>query len=350
MHIQRQHWKRVLVSVGAAGLAIWLVAAAVRAHSFDWRLVLDSLARLRWKWLAVATIPVFGTYLGRALRWSVFLRPLRPRPSLPRLLEATILGFTAITLFGRPGEVVRPYLIARNEGVPVSSQLAAWVLERLFDLLMALLAFAFALTRIEASAAHPGPRLSQVLETGGRAAGVAGCLVLAMLLFLRHLADPVRRRLLAALGHLSEHRFRRIEGIVEAVVEGVRSTRSDAAMAAVFLYSLLEWFLIWSCYWCISRAFSGLARLGLVDVLMLMGLVSFGCVVQIPGVGGGMQVAAVLVLTEMFHVGVELAGSFALVLWIFTFVAVVPVGLLLGVRAGLNWRGLRGLSRPEAVQ
>ena len=65
------------------------------------------------------------------------------------LLSATMIGFTAITLFGRPGEFVRPYLIARKEQVPVTSQFAAWVLERIFDLLMALLLFAFALTRVQ---------------------------------------------------------------------------------------------------------------------------------------------------------------------------------------------------------
>ena len=43
-----------------------------------------------------------------------------------------------------------------------------------------------------------------------------------------------------------------------------------------------------------------------------MGFVSFGGVVQIPGVGGGTQVVAVLVLTELFGVRLELATSFAL--------------------------------------
>ena len=38
-------------------------------------------------------------------------------------------------LLGRPGEFVRPYLIAVKERVPVTSQLAIWVLERIFDLL-----------------------------------------------------------------------------------------------------------------------------------------------------------------------------------------------------------------------
>src|SRR5205823_6591158 len=36
--------------------------------------------------------------------------------------------------FGRPGELIRPYLIARRENLSFSSQLAAWAVERIFDI------------------------------------------------------------------------------------------------------------------------------------------------------------------------------------------------------------------------
>lgn len=140
----------------------------MKGRVFDWKLAFGTFQHLQWSWIAISLVPIFGTYYGRALRWAVFLRPLRPHPSMGGLLSATILGFTAITLFGRPGEFVRPYLIARKEDVPVTSQLAAWALERLFDLLMALLVFAFALTRVHSSGMHVGSGLSWVLEAGGR--------------------------------------------------------------------------------------------------------------------------------------------------------------------------------------
>src|SRR4029077_8863751 len=140
----------------------------IASHSFDWQLARRTFEQVRWSWAALSLIPIFGTYYGRALRWAVFLRPLKPHPSIRNLLSATIVGFTAITLFGRPGEFVRPYLIARKEEVPVTSQVAAWVLERIFDLLMALLLFAFALTRVQTSDMHVGPKLTWVLSAGGR--------------------------------------------------------------------------------------------------------------------------------------------------------------------------------------
>jgi len=348
--IRRRSWKWVVLCVLAAALLIWLLASQVSSRVFDWQLAVGSFGRLKWGWIGISLIPIFGTYYGRAMRWAVFLRPLKPRPAIGGLLSATIVGFTAITLFGRPGEFVRPYLIARKEGVPLTSQLAAWALERLFDLLMALLVFAFALTRVQSSGMHVGSGLSWVLEAGGRVVGLAGVLVLLILLSLRHFADPVRKRVLSALQHLPEKRFHAIQRLVDAVVEGVRSTRSDAAMLVVLLYSVVEWILICACYWCLAQAFRGQVNLSLVDVLILMGFVSFGSIVQIPGVGGGMQVVSVLVLTELFGIRVELASSFALFLWALTFVAIVPMGLLLALKQGLDWKGLRRLGQEASTE
>ena len=325
----------------AAVAVLWFIGTRAAVQSFDWRLAAAGFARLRWRWLILSLIAVFATYYGRALRWAVLLKPLKPHPSIRNLLSATVIGFTAITLFGRPGEFVRPYLIARKEGVPVTSQFAAWMLERLFDLLMALLLFGFALTRVQ----EAGPKLQWVLVFGGKIAWITGAAALLVLLSMRHFARPVRRRLLATLHYLPQNSFTKIEKLVDACVQGVEATRSDAALLLILVYSSAEWVLISAGYWCLAQAFTGMISLSFVDVLVLMGFVSFGSVFQVPGVGGGIQVAAVLVLTELFHVRFELATDFAMLLWIITFVAIVPVGLLVAVKEGLDWHSLRRIGQ-----
>src|SRR5258708_5188261 len=173
-------WAAAILLAGAA-FGLVLGAPPFGGPTFRWMLAGSTFAHVHWHWVALSLIPMLGTYWGRALRWAVFLKPLKPHPSMRNLLSATVVGFTAITLFGRPGEFVRPYLIARKEQVPVTSQFAAWVLERIFDLLMALLLFTFALTRVQSSDLHVGPRLSWVIAVGGRVVAVV-CLVLFILL------------------------------------------------------------------------------------------------------------------------------------------------------------------------
>jgi glycosyltransferase 2 family protein len=347
--IRNHTWKWVAGCVLAIGALVWFVHAQLAAHAFDWSLARASIAGLRWKWLAFSLIPIFGTYYGRALRWAVFLKPVKPDPSIAGLTAATVIGFTAITLFGRPGEFVRPYLIAIKERVPVTSQIAAWVLERIFDLLMALLVFAFALTRVRGSGVQVGEKLAWVFSAGGHIVEVACAGVLLLILSFRHLAKPIQRWLSVALRHLPEQRFARIERWIEAFVQGVASTRSDGALLLILLYSVIEWVLIAACYWCLARAYSGTITLNLVDVLIFMGFVSFGAAVQIPGIGGGIQVVAVVVLTELFGIRLELATSFAFLTWILTFVAIVPVGLVLALKEGLDWRSLSRIGREMST-
>ena len=335
-------------AVLAGVLAVWLLGARSPLRGFDWNLAAAAMARLRWPWLLLSLFMALASYYGRALRWAVFLKPLKARPSIRNLLSATLIGFTAITLFGRPGELVRPYLIAIKERVPVSSQFAAWFLVRIFDLLMALLIFGFALTRAHTSGAHVGPRLAGVLAVGGRFAAYTAVALLAVLVSLRHFAEPLRRRLVAALRFLPEARFLKLEKLVNAFVQGVESTRSDGALLLVLIYSVLEWALIAACFECLARSFFG-ASLSFVDVLVLLGFVSFGTVIQIPGIGGGMQVVVIVVLTELFAVRLEVATAFAMLVWIITFVAITPVGLGMALKEGLDWRSLRQIGRETSA-
>lgn len=347
--IRHHTWKWVVAVVVAAAALGWFVRSQLASHSFDWGLFAASIRRLHWRWLVIALIPIFGSYYGRALRWAVFLRPIKPAPSMRNLLSATVIGFSAIALFGRPGEFVRPYLIALKEHVPLPSQLAAWFLERLFDLLMALLVFGFALTRIPATPAHVGPGLAWVLAVGGRVVGFASLAILVLLVTMRHFAEPLRRRLVSALRFLPERSRDKLEGLIGAFVQGVEATRSDGALLLVFFYSVIEWGLIVACYWCLARSFVGIINFTFIDVVVFLGFVSFGASVQIPGIGGGVQVVAALVLTELFGVRLELATTFALFTWILSFVVIVPVGVLWALKDGMDLRSLRRLGREASA-
>lgn len=332
----------------AAVLGLWWLRHELAARSFDWRLAARSFAGLRWSWLLLSLVAIFATYYWRALRWRVMLKPLKARPSVLNLLAATVIGFTAITLFGRAGELVRPYLIARKEGVSLSSQLAMLLLERMFDLLMALLLFGFALARVNASGMAVGPTLTSVLAFGGKFLGLVGLVLLIVLLSFRHLAEPARKRLTDALRFLPESQFLKAERLVTAFAKGVESTRSDAALIRVLFYSIVEWVFIIACYWCVVQSFTAFS-ITFVDLLIFLGFIAFGAVVQLPGVGGGIQVASVLVLTELFGARLETATAFAFIIWIVTFVVVVPAGLLVALREGLKWNGLRQIGREVSL-
>jgi hypothetical protein len=241
---------------------------------------------------------------------------------------------------------VRPYLIAKKEGVSFSSQIAAWIVERILDLLMVLLIFGVALTQVSQSAIEPGPRTRVVLEVGGYLSGITAAASLALLIGLRQFRGKVHQRLLRALSFLPERVVQKIQSVLASFDEGMQSTRSASATLLLISYTVVEWLVIAAAYYCMFKAFPVTSRFTATDVVIVLGFVAFGSAVQIPGIGGGMQVVSVLVLTEFFGLGFSTASGIALIMWILSFVLIVPVGLVLAFQEGIQWRNLRHLE-PE---
>jgi len=172
--------------------------------------------------------------------------------------------------------------------------------------------------------------------------------LLVLLLAFRHFAEAAQRRLTDALRFLPEAQFLRAERLVAAFVRGVESTRSDTALVQVLVYSAIEWISILACFWCLAKAFPNIT-FTIVDIVIFVGFVAFGAVIQLPGIGGGWQIASIVVLTELFKIRLEVASTFTLVSWFTTNIAVAFPGLWLALREGLNWRSLRQIEREVSV-
>ena len=341
-------WQFALLLAAAAGFLGWWLHARWREMPFQWGAFTASFLHMDWRWLLGATAVSLLTYYGRALRWGVMLRPLAPVPNHWRLFKATAIGFAAVVLLGRPGEFVRPYLISLKERVPFTSQLAAWFLERICDLLAVLVIFGFALAQFDPTRTHVGPKLQWVLGVGGYVLGLMGAICLIVLVMLSRFSDTMRRRLVQGLGFLPPRHHHQVERMVNAFLDGASATKSQSSVLWLMCYTALEWTLIVLSFVCLFRAFPGTAGFALRDILVFMGFVAFGSILQIPGVGGGVQIVSIIVLTEMYGAKVELATSVAVMIWAVTVVVIVPFGLALAFHEGLNWKRLRQLEE-EAV-
>ena len=111
-------------------------------RNLDWQEVSASLRKADPFYLVLATLAICLGYLLRAVRWKVLLAPIT-EVSLRELFATTTVGFTAIFLIGRAGEIVRPmWLPMRDRRVRPSAALVTLGLERVFD--MAALATFFA--------------------------------------------------------------------------------------------------------------------------------------------------------------------------------------------------------------
>ena len=341
-----RNWNRRAVTSVTVVLVLVLgyVVFRMRGVSFDWHRFAAGFAALDGKWLAVAVGLLYLTYLGRALRWRALMLPVCPAPSVPGLVSSTIVGFTAVTIFGRPGELVRPYLISVKEKVSFSSQLAIWLLERLYDLLAVVLLFGFALTQADSHAAIAGSRLDWVLRTGGYVVAGLGLACTAVLVFIGSFSGRAQTRIQEGLTVLPERHRARVERVLLAFAGGMGSTRSRGFAAQVLAYTIGEWLVITSCNYCLFKSFPATSHFTAVDNLVFTGFVAFGSVVQVPGIGGGFQVASIVMLTELFGLPLEAASTITVLIWLTMYVIVVPAGLVLAVSQGLQLGRLREMA------
>src|SRR5215470_15570755 len=124
--------RTALVTILAIALFAWFISranlSAVAAEIAHARVDL-----IIWSVVIAAVMPVV-----RAVRWRYLLDPIGATRFGP-VLRATILGFAALALLpARAGDVLRPYLVARSEGLKAASVFATIVMERALDLIAVL--------------------------------------------------------------------------------------------------------------------------------------------------------------------------------------------------------------------
>jgi glycosyltransferase 2 family protein len=342
--------RTIFLAILAIALILIILAYRTRGLNFRWDLFWRTLDQVEWSWLAVSIGLILLSNVGRALRWQVMLRPLGRTLSVWRLTSDTAIGLTATLLLGPVGEVVRPYLIAVQTGLPLSSQAAAWLLERTLDVLVVLLFFGFALLWVPMHSQHFDPEIHTVLTAGGYVFGAAGAVCLLLLFAFR---DPWRRaqqRIVNALTFLPAPLYSRAERMLEAFSQGVACTRDPRSLALLVGYTALEWTIIVASCSALLRGFPITRQLGPIDVLMLLGFASLGSMFQIPGLGGGVQVATVVALTRIYQIPLEAASGVAVLFWVVSSLAILPFGFVCAFHEGLNWSKLKLLSAKQILE
>ena len=180
------------------------------------------------------------------------------------------------------------------------------------------------------------------------AVGVLGAI--AFLVFLRLRGTALLERRLAPW--LGEHNWKsRFAGVLMGFARGIQTIRTWGDLALAAAYSALHWVLVLIVYLWVIRAFGGgLAEFKLGDAMLVMAFSLVGSIVQFPGIGGGSQLASILVFTKVFGVEPELATAVSIVIWLITFAAVTLVGLPILLHQGLSLAKLKEMAEHETLE
>lgn len=336
--------KRTLIyGVVLAVLAALVYMQFRQWRTFDWSKFLDSSAHIGWRHVMHGVIFIYIAYVFRAIRWKIFLRPVRKDVSTVSLIAPTMVGFTGLALLGRAGELIRPYLIARRTNLSFSSQLGVWAVERIFDVAaftVLMVGGIFLPTKLRAFA-EARPEYFRWLHLAGYLLSglVLGLFCVAAL--INYKGPDVANWIEERFSHLAKNLGSRIALRIREFAAGLNTIHGPWEFVQLSVVSVAMWWLIAIAYKEVTHAYGApMAEMSVTRVLLLMGSSMVGSMLQLPGVGGGSQLATIEALDKVFNVPRELAVSCGILLWLVTFVAVVPLGLALAHRERLSLREL----------
>lgn len=338
----------LILGLLVVGFFLYKFRSSIALAGFRWSMVGESLRQARLSLLLLSLVAIYGCYAIRALRWVRFCRRLG-RAHFGSVYGATLEGFACTFLLGRAGEPIRPILIARKASLSIPGMFGVYVLERVFDMAAAALLLVAALLSFESGgfAGIADAGLVRVARSAGVALLVA---LLAAMVFLVYFHYHGAAWLARKLQHPKWHTGWRekLAALLEGFSEGLQGIHSWSDLVIVTGYTILHWVLVVLIYLWIAHAFGGsLASLSLGGAVLITAFTLVGSAAQLPGVGGGSQLATFLVLTLVFGVEREPAAVASIVIWLITFAGCCLVGLPLLFREGWSMGELRKMAREE---
>ena len=164
----------LLVLVLLVGLGFW----AYYHVNFSFANFRAQLQLADWTRMAIALGCIYLAYVVRGIRWALLVRPNKKIP-LFSLVGTQVIGFTSVALVGRVADLTRPYLTSKKTGLPLSTQIAVYIVERLFDAGSMALIFSCAILLAPAGSL-PHPEVFKKVGYWGLAGTVAGALFLVL--------------------------------------------------------------------------------------------------------------------------------------------------------------------------
>lgn len=306
-----------------------------------------SLAKADPTYVAASVLIICIGYLLRAIRWQVLLAPIT-KSSLKELFATTTVGFAAIFLIGRAGEIVRPmWLPMRDRRVRPSSALVTLGLERIFDLAALVCFFAANLLFFTPPAGREEE--FRFVEVVGVALLVGVVAAFVALVVYQRMAG----RVIEFFSRITDRRWipGRLRKIFLSILEKLSGAlailTNGKELLLVSFWTFMLWLAISIPTWLVMLAFD--LPITFSDSLFVMGFATLSSVVPTPGGAAG-----------AFHAGTgasllflkndilrEDVAAFAIALHLVYFAPAIVFGLYYFLHGDISIERFRSLLSSE---
>lgn len=329
--------KRWQFWLGAGISAFFLIMALRGLHLGD---LWQTLKSARYAWIIPGVMVYFMAVWARVWRWHYLLRNIKPIP-LKRMWSPVVIGYMGNNVYPfRAGEVIRAYILKRNENVSVSASLATILVERIFDGLVMLIFVLVALPTV--------PNLPLWLKQTVIYASVlfAGALlVLVIWAVYPRLAQTVYSYV---IGHFLPQKLRvPLLAIADNFTTGLNSLRRLSDVAMVFITSIVIWLLETVKYWFVMHAFA--FSVSFFALMLMNGVVNLATTLpSAPGYIGTFDGPGIEVL-KVFGVNPIIATGYTLVLHAALWLPITLLGFWYMAKESFSWHDLTRVAEEKRL-
>ena len=335
--------RNVIRTVVVIGLAVGLLAIFLREA--DLGQVWAAMASARADLIGLTVALTVVTFVIRAERWKYLLEPLGPT-RFRTVFRTTVIGFAASAVFpARAGEVIRPYLLARREGLSATAAFATILVERVLDLVAVLLLLLAFLIWFDPGVESRDSVLFSAIRFGGLVMAPVAVGALLLMFFMAGHPERLQAWLQKAERILPVTAASAIARVARTFAEGFAVVRRPERLVAALAWSMVLWIAIAAGIWSVAIAF-GIPMPFTGGLLMLAPLV-VGVAVPTPGGVGGFHEAFRLGATSFFGADNDNAVGAAIVLHAISVGPVALAGLVFIVQDGLKLGGLTTMSKDD---
>jgi uncharacterized protein (TIRG00374 family) len=359
--MRKKFWQNWQFWVGAV-ISLAAIAYFLHEMSGKWAAVWNAFLTANYIYIIPSVLLLFFSIYLRGLRWQLCFWKVKRVPH-HHLFAYQNIGFMGNSIYPlRAGEIFRPFLLSRKEGIPFTLAFGTVTVERVFDLVATLGGFAVATTYYTAgfTAVPKSPSVAAFWEKIG-IIQIASCLLLAGVLIAGALmtyapgfGELVIRFLLRTLLRGREDIAEKIVKMYHHFADGFAVLRDPRAILLGFAYTVAIWvlLLISEYFIVLSMGLQNLAvgPMGMLFIMMTLAL--FVAAPQGPAYIGTFQFAVALAAMFMMEVGgypafgatpeaaanAGRAGAFALMLWFSQMIPIIIAGWIslgaLGLKLG----------------
>jgi glycosyltransferase 2 family protein len=255
------------------------------------------------------------------------------------------VGFGAIFVIGRAGEIIRPAVLSLRERIKPSATFATILIERLFDTTAVVSLFAANLLFFELPPDQSNANAIGAIRSVGLTLLIGVAVGISILALLRLKAAAIIQWIERHGAWLPKKLSYPLLNFIKSLAEGLSVLLDLRALAVTIFFTACVWALVLAATWLTLFAFG--LNFSISHIIFILGFGLVGSVVPTPGGSAGAFHAAAAKGLEFLGLDPNLAASIAIVYHLIAFGPPFLIGLFYLIRDDISLGQLREMIASE---